>query len=82
MAVGGVVLLDAQVNEVGQRLDDALLQGTLHYMPKVIAALHPQALQVAVVMLEEVVLHVRHKVPHLGRPNVHGCERGGGVGGI
>ena len=76
MAVGGIVLFDPQVNEVGERLDDALLQGTFHHVPKVIAALHPQALQVAVVMLQEVVLHARHKIPHLGGPNVNmGGER-------
>ena len=67
VSIGGIELLNAQVDEVGQRLHDALLQRALYHMAEVVAALHAQGLQVAVVMLKKLVLHARHKVTHLGQ---------------
>ena len=73
VAVGGIVLLQAQVDEVGERLHHTLLQGTLQHMPRVVAALHTTPIQLTLMMLKKIALHVCDKGTHLAR------DGGGGI---
>ena len=60
-----VILLDAEVDIVGEGLQNALLERCLHDMLKVVARLHAAAEQSRAVVLDKVVVHGRDEAPDL-----------------